>query len=432
MASVFVDFDKSKGNYLVDVDGNVILDTFCQISSLPLGYNHDAITEAVSKKENLMGLVNRSSIMMFPPKDFVQKMKSSLLMCAPPGMSQVTAMMCGSCANENAIKAAFIWYMDKKRGNANIGPDSEEFSTALYNKPPGCPDLSVLSFDGAFHGRTIGVLSATHSKPIHKLDIPAFDWPIAPFPQLKYPLEDHVTENKAEEQRCLQRVTELIDEYNAKQKFVAAAIIEPIQAEGGDNHASPEFFKGLRKICRDKGVAFIVDEVQTGVGTTGHMWAHEAWQLDDPPELVTFAKKMQLGGYYHTNDCKPRHSYRIFNTWMGDPARLALAEVIVKEIKENDLVKNAKEVGDVFLGGLKDLENKYPQLLLKARGSGTFCAIDCKTAAAKDTLVTAVRNKGVYVGVSGDCTIRFRPALIFQRQHAELTLEVIESVLKEL
>ena len=67
--------------------------------------------------------------------------------------------------------------------------------------------MSVLSFDGAFHGRTIGVLSTTHSKPIHKLDIPAFDWPIAPFPQLKYPLEDHVTENKAEEQRCLERVT---------------------------------------------------------------------------------------------------------------------------------------------------------------------------------------------------------------------------------
>ena len=71
---------------------------------------------------------------------------------------------------------------------------------------PGCPDLSVLSFDGGFHGRTLGCLSTTHSKPIHKLDIPAFDWPIAPFPKLKYPLEDHVTENKAEEQRCLDRV----------------------------------------------------------------------------------------------------------------------------------------------------------------------------------------------------------------------------------
>lgn len=89
-----------------------------------------------------------------------------------------------------------------------------------------------------------------------------------------------------------------------------------------------------------------------------YMWhrAHEAWKLDDPPELVTFAKKMQLGGYYHTNDCKPRHAYRIFNTWMGDPARLALAEVIVKEIKGNNLVKNAGEVGDVLLGGLKDLQ----------------------------------------------------------------------------
>jgi len=78
--------------------------------------------------------------------------------------------------------------------------------------------------------------------------------------------------------------------------------------------------------------------------------------LDDPPELVTFAKKMQLGGYYHTNECKPKQAYRIFNTWMGDPARLAMAEVVVKEIKENNLVKNAKDVGDVLLGGLKDLQ----------------------------------------------------------------------------
>ena len=72
---------------------------------------------------------------------------------------------------------------------------------------PGCPDLCVLSFSGGLHGRTIGVLSTTHSKPIHKLDIPAFDWPIAPFPQLKYPLEDHVTENKDEEKRCLQKAS---------------------------------------------------------------------------------------------------------------------------------------------------------------------------------------------------------------------------------
>ena len=80
------------------------------------------------------------------------------------------------------------------------------FCIEYVTQPPGSPDLSVLSFIGGLHGRTIGVLSTTHSASIHKLDIPAFDWPIAPFPQLIYPLEDHVTENKAEEQRCLQRV----------------------------------------------------------------------------------------------------------------------------------------------------------------------------------------------------------------------------------
>ena len=117
-------------------------------------------------------------------------------------------------------------------------------------QPPGSPDLSVLSFIGGLHGRTIGVLSTSHSKPIHKLDIPAFDWPIAPFPQLKYPLEDYVTENRAEEQRCLERVylvclivcktlafslqvEDLIEEFNSRGKYVAAMIVEPIQAEGG-------------------------------------------------------------------------------------------------------------------------------------------------------------------------------------------------------
>ena len=124
-----------------------------------------------------------------------------------------------------------------------------------YSQAPGCPDLCVLSFSGGLHGRTIGVLSTTHSKPIHKLDIPAFDWPIAPFPQLKYPLEDHVAENKVEEQRCLQKVTgyvksfaeyvdfvvccykveELIEEFNGKGRFVAAMIVEPIQSEGGES-----------------------------------------------------------------------------------------------------------------------------------------------------------------------------------------------------
>jgi 4-aminobutyrate aminotransferase/(S)-3-amino-2-methylpropionate transaminase len=151
---------------------------------------------------------------------------------------------------------------------------------------------------GAFHGRTLGTLSTTHSKAIHKVDIPAFDWPIASFPRYKYPLEDNVAENEAEDRRCLAEVDELFDKYNKAGNFVAGVIIEPVQAEGGDHHASPQFFQGLQKLTKKYGAALIVDEVQTGGGVSGKFWCHENFDLPEPADLVTFSKKMLTGGYY--------------------------------------------------------------------------------------------------------------------------------------
>jgi 4-aminobutyrate aminotransferase/(S)-3-amino-2-methylpropionate transaminase len=159
---------------------------------------------------------------------------------------------------------------------------------------PGAPDLTVISFNGGFHGRLLGSLSTTRSKAIHKLDIPAFDWPSCPFPALQYPLEEHAAENAEEEKRCLKAVEDTITEQKAKGKPVAALIVEPILSEGGDLHASPTFFQGLRKITKEKGVFMICDEVQTGFGGTGTFWAHEKWGLgaDNPPDMVTFSKKV--------------------------------------------------------------------------------------------------------------------------------------------
>jgi 4-aminobutyrate aminotransferase/(S)-3-amino-2-methylpropionate transaminase len=108
--------------------------------------------------------------------------------------------------------------------------------------------------------RTFGVLSATRSKEIHKIDIPAFNWPAASFPQTRYPLDVNADHNRREEERCLKEVEHLIKTWPIP---VAGLIVEPIQAEGGDNHASPAFFRGLRAITKQYGVAFIVDEVIT-------------------------------------------------------------------------------------------------------------------------------------------------------------------------
>lgn len=94
----------------------------------------------------------------------------------------------------------------------------------MVNEAPGTPNLSIMSFTGGFHGRSLGALSATRSKAIHKVDIPAFHWPVAPFPQLKYPLEEHASENAAEEARCLARMDEMMTEWK-KTSPVAGVIM---------------------------------------------------------------------------------------------------------------------------------------------------------------------------------------------------------------
>lgn len=100
------------------------------------------------------------------------------------------------------------------------------------------------------------------SKAIHKVDIPAFNWPISNFPRYKYPLEKNEKYNKGQDDKCLNEVKHLIEQQKTKNCDVAALIVEPIQSEGGDFHASPNFFKGLQKICKDNGITFIVDEVK--------------------------------------------------------------------------------------------------------------------------------------------------------------------------
>lgn len=266
--------------------------------------------------------------------------------------------------------------------------------SCMINQSPGSPNLSILSFKGAFHGRTLGVLATTHSKYIHKIDVPSFDWPIASFPKYKYPLEDNVTENKAEDAKCLAEVEELIVKWNKRGNNVAGIIVEPIQSEGGDNEASPEFFQALQRIGKKYGSALLIDEVQTGGGPTGKLWCHEHFNLPTPPDVVTFSKKMQLGGYFHTMDLQPPQPYRVFNTWMGDPGKLLLLEQILKIIKREKLLENVDRVGKVLKKGLTDAQNEFPAVLNSTRGRGTFLAINCKDGATRDNVVNKLREKG--------------------------------------
>ncbi|KAF1790097.1 P-loop containing nucleoside triphosphate hydrolase [Phytophthora cactorum] len=381
----FADYAASKGNYLVDVDGNRFLDVYGQIASLPIGYNHPKILEAMSAKENLVMLAQRP---------------------------------------------LFMWFQTKLRGGRP--PSDHELETSMTHQLPGTPNLSILSFQGGFHGRLLGCLSTTHSKAIHKVDVPAFDWPVAPFPKLKYPLDVHQAANEAEESRCLDEVERLL-KYSAEvtkpeDSRIAGMIIEPVQAEGGDNHASPAFFRKLRDLAATYGVAFIVDEVQTGGGSTGKFWAHEHWNLENPPDLVTFSKKMQTGGYFAKEEFRLKEGYRIFNTWMGDPTKMITLKAVLDVVESDSLLENVNITGDYLKTGLDEIAAEFPALVSNVRGQGTYLAMDFPTETVRNQFVSVMKTKGVASGGCGVNSVRFRPALVFQPKHAAQYLDKMKEM----
>ena len=404
---LFTNLEKSQGSFLIDADGNRFLDVFNNIASLPLGYNHPALLKALSTVETITLLAQRAAMGVTPPVNVVEKVDMLMRNMAPRGMDYMhLGCGCGSGANENAFKAAFLHHAKKSN---DIITENELYNSTMLNTTPGSPDWQVLSFSSGFHGRTMGCLSATRSKAEHKVHIPAFKWPVAPFPKLKYPLEENEEINKENEQCCITETDDII-----KQNNVVAMIVEPVQAEGGDNHASNEYFRNLRQLCLNNDITFIVDEVQTGVGATGSMWAHEAWNLDVPPDIVTFAKKMQIAGYFCTKKFMPDKPYQIYNTWLGDPVRLTMANTIAHQIHYDGLLKRVSSVGNYLMDEMKSMNH-----LKNVRGVGTFIAFDCEN---NIEFADKMLEQGVLVGPCGSNSIRIRPNLLFSHPEVDLLL----------
>ena len=208
---------------------------------------------------------------------------------------------------------------------------------------------------------------------------------------------------------------------------IVAVILEPIMSEGGDLEISGDYARRLQALCKERGMYFIVDEVQTCTALTGKYWGHEHWDLPEAPDYVTFAKKMLSCGVYYKDESKLRHGYRHFNTFFGDPVRAILTQYLNKYVKEDNLLDLVNETGDFLRQGLQELSKKHPTLIQNVRGKGTFLAFDSDTAAQRDEFLWKLRAEhGVIQGFCGDKSSRLRTSLYFEKKHAEVYLDRLD------
>lgn len=148
--------------------------------------------------------------------------------------------------------------------------------------------------------------------------------------------------------------------------------------------------------------------------------------------MVTFSKKMLTGGFFYATQYRPDQAFRIFNTWLGDPAKMILLARVIEVVQRDNLLENIRRSGKRLIAGLESLQNKYPALASAARGRGTYCAIDFATPEMRDTVIVNLHKKGVHCGGSGLKSLRIRTTLTFNEQHADIFLDRFDQVLNEL
>jgi L-lysine 6-transaminase len=324
----------------------------------------------------------------------------------------------GALAVENALKTAFDW---KTRKNWQKGSETEG-SMAIH-------------FKQAFHGRSGYTLSLTNTSDPRKYQyFPLFDWPRIINPKLHFPItEENLQETIKNEQLALVEIEQAILMNPDK---VSCIIIEVIQAEGGDNHFRDEFFVELRKICDENDILLIFDEVQTGIGITGKMWAFQNFSVI--PDVISFGKKTQVCGILASkeklNEVENHvfaESSRINSTFGGNFIDMLRFQLVLEIIEKENLLENVQKQGDFLLKGLQNLQEKYPQLISNARGKGLMCAFDLPTGEIRKDFQEKLYEENVIILICGDSSLRFRPHLNVSQEDLQFAIDKIEKIVQK-
>ncbi|WP_026876140.1 L-lysine 6-transaminase [Jiangella gansuensis] len=393
-----LDTDASQGSWLVDArDGRRYLDMYTFFASAPLGCNPPGVVDDPAFMDLLARVAANkpanSDVYSVHLAEFTETFARVL---GDPKLPHLFFVEGGALAVENALKAAFDW---KSRHNEANGRD---------------PRLGtrVMHLTKAFHGRSGYTMSLTNTEPNKTARYPQFDWPRIDVPAIRFPLADHLDEVIAAEERALDQARRAFEQH---QHDIAAFICEPIQGEGGDNHMRPEFLQAMQQLAHQHDALFIVDEVQTGTGTTGTAWAYQ--QLGLSPDIVAFSKKVQVGGIMaggrigEVADNVFAVSGRINSTWGGGLTDMVRSRRLLEIIEKDGLIEAAGAKGERFVAGLRTVAADTG-MVGNVRGRGLMVAADLPDGATRDAVIADLREtEGVIALPSGERAIRFRPAL---------------------
>jgi len=428
--SPIIDLEKSHGSWLVDkVTGKEYLDLFSMFASLSVGYNHPYVLEQSERlKVAAINKPTNSDVYSLELAEFMETFKR---VAQPSYLPHTFFIEGGTLAVENALKVAFDW---KRRKNLAKG------SSAKGEK--------VIHFKESFHGRSGYTMSLTDSPDKRKtMYFPKFDWPRVTNPKITFPLEKNLDQVVALENQAF---TEIKDAISSNPDNIASIIIEPIQGEGGDNHFRCEFFQELRNIANENDIMLIYDEVQTGIGVTGRMWAHQHFSAHGcsdcccgedssaKPDIIAFGKKTQVCGIAVSNRVEEvenhvfAESSRLNSTWGGNLVDMVRLTIYLELIEKENLVEKAEKTGDYLLNRLYALQEQYPNLVSNARGRGLYCAFDLPSGDKRDKLAELLLEEGSILLGSGHQSIRFRPHLNVKTEDIDFGIDCFKKALDKL
>ncbi|MFC4544694.1 aminotransferase class III-fold pyridoxal phosphate-dependent enzyme [Halosolutus amylolyticus] len=383
------------GPFCTDVDGNVLLDFTSHVAAAPLGYNNPAVRDRLREFD----LVDPLKI---AGQDFYVSGGGAPDDADFPGPTQLMDRLV-AMTDHYDMDRVFL---------SNSGAEAVENAIKICYASGG---HRAVTFEGAFHGRTLGALSLNRSKAVHRTGYPEVPGVISvPYPASQEDYETrwrtdgpggNVLADKLDPERGVIDPDEL-----------AYVILEPLQGEGGYRVPHPEFASDLEAIRERYDVNVVADEIQSGLGRTGELWAVD--HLDLTPDVITSAKGLRVGATISRSDVFPEETGRLSSTWgAGDFIAAMQGVLTIDAIHEQNLLANVRERGEQLRAILEETD---PEGIVDVRGRGLMLAVEFDTKERREAVVEAALRRGLLTLGCGHKTLRLLPPLDVTEREIEL------------